>query len=307
MAATPLGIAIVHTVFKIFALILLMPCSKYLEKLSYLIIRDNSKNEQTELLDERFMAAPSVAISRCRTVASKMAELAVSSFKESLALLSAYSEKAADKIREEENKVDIYEDKIGSYLVKLSSHSMTEADSAEANKLLHVIGDFERISDHAVNIVESAEEINDKKLEFSGEARRELNVLIGAVSEILDLALQSFKNNDLDSAVMVEPLEQVVDYLRDYLKKQHIARLRRQECTIELGFVLTDLLTNLERVSDHCSNIAGCVLEISHENLDIHEYLRRVKGGEIKEFNDYYDYFKVKYAISPVSPASQTV
>lgn len=307
MAATPLGIAIVHTVFKIFALILLMPCSKYLEKLSYLIIKDNSKNEQTELLDERFMAAPSVAISRCRTVASKMAELAVSSFKESLALLSAYSEKAADKIREEENKVDIYEDKIGSYLVKLSSHSMTEADSAEANKLLHVIGDFERISDHAVNIVESAEEINDKKLEFSGEARRELNVLIGAVSEILDLALQSFKNNDLDSAVMVEPLEQVVDYLRDYLKKQHIARLRRQECTIELGFVLTDLLTNLERVSDHCSNIAGCVLEISHENLDIHEYLRRVKGGEIKEFNDYYDYFKVKYAISPVSPASQTV
>lgn len=307
MAANPLGIAIVHTVFKIFALLLLMPCSKYLEKLSFLIIKDNSKNEQTELLDERFMAAPSVAISRCRTVASKMAELAVSSFKEALSLLSAYSEKAADKVREEENKVDIYEDKIGSYLVKLSSHSMTEADSAEANKLLHVIGDFERISDHAVNIVESAEEINDKKLEFSGEARRELNVLISAVSEILDLALRSFKNNDLDSAVMVEPLEQVVDYLRDSLKKQHIARLRRQECTIELGFVLTDLLTNLERVSDHCSNIAGCVLEISHENLDIHEYLRRVKGGEIKEFNDYYDYFKVKYAIAPVNAAPKTI
>lgn len=307
MAASPLGIAIVHTVFKIFALILLMPCSKYLEKLSYLVVKDGDKNEQTQLLDERFMAAPSVAISRCRTVVAKMAELAVSSFKESLALLSSYNEKAADKIRADENKADIYEDKIGSYLVKLSNHSMTEADSAEANELLHVIGDFERISDHAVNIVESAEEINDKKLEFSGEARRELNVLISAVSEILDLALRSFKNNDLDSAVMVEPLEQVVDYLRDFLKKQHIARLRRQECTIELGFVLTDLLTNLERVSDHCSNIAACVLEISHENLDIHEYLRRVKGGEIKEFNDYYNYFKVKYAIEPVSSAPKTV
>ncbi len=307
LAANPLGIAIVHTVFKIIALFILMPCSHQLEKLSYLIIKDNSKNEQIQLLDERFMAAPSVAIGRCKTVASKMADLSVASFKEALALLSAYSEKTADKIREEENMVDNYEDKIGSYLVKLSSHSMTEADSAEANKLLHVIGDFERISDHAVNIVESAEEINDKKLEFSGEARRELNVLINAVSEILDLALRSFKNNDLDSAVMVEPLEQVVDYLRDYLKKQHIARLRKQECTIELGFILTDLLTNLERVSDHCSNIAGCVLEISHENLDIHEYLRKVKGGEMKEFNDYYDYFKVKYAIEPVNKAQKTV
>jgi len=193
--------------------------------------------------------------------------------------------------------VDVYEDKLSSYLVKLSAHDMSETDSAEANKLLHVIGDFERISDHAINVVNSAEEIHDKKLEFSGQAKKELNVLIDAVLEILELALASFERDDLDSAVMVEPLEQVVDYLRDVLKKQHIRRLRKQECTIELGFVLTDILTNLERVSDHCSNIAACILEIARDEMDVHEYLRNVKGGEMKEYNDYFDYFKVKYAL----------
>ena len=144
----------------------------------------------------------------------------------------------------------------------------------------------------------SAEEIHEKNMEFSGEAKRELKVLIDAVKEIIDISLKAFKENDLDSAIMVEPLEQVVDGLRDSLKHQHIARLRRKECTIELGFVLSDLLTNLERISDHCSNIAGCELEIAHEELDIHQYLRTVKGGSTKEFNDYFDYFKVKYALS---------
>ncbi len=295
--ASPAGIAIVHTVFKLIALALLMPFTKQLEKLSCLIISESRKNEKTELLDERLFVTPSVAIARCKEVTVSMARLAVESIKESTMLLGEYTEKAAMRVRAKEDEVDVYEDKLGSYLVKLSAHDLSEADNAEANKLLHVIGDFERISDHAINVTNSAEEIHDKKLEFSGQAKKELSVLISAVLEILDLALASFEKHDLDSAVMVEPLEQVVDYLRDTLKKQHIRRLRKQECTIELGFVLTDLLTNLERVSDHCSNIAACILEMDRDEMDVHEYLRSVKGGEMKEYNDYFEYFKVKYSL----------
>lgn len=295
--ASPVGVAIVHTVFKLIALLVLMPFTKQLEKLSCVIVPDSKKNEETQLLDERLLATPSVAIVRCREVAVSMAKTAVGSIKEAVVLLGNYNEKAAVHARELEDEVDVYEDKLSSYLVKLSAHDMSESDSAEANKLLHVIGDFERISDHAINVVNSAEEIHDKKLEFSGQAKKELTVLIDAVLEILVLAFASFERDDLDSAVMVEPLEQVVDYLRDVLKKQHIRRLRKQECTIELGFVLTDILTNLERVSDHCSNIAACILEIARDEMDVHEYLRTVKGGEMKEYNDYFDYFKVKYAL----------
>lgn len=295
--ASPVGIAIVHTVFKLIALALLMPFTKQLEKLSCLIVSESRKNEKTELLDERLFVTPSVAIARCKEVTVSMARLAVESIKESTMLLGEYTEKAAMRVRAKEDEVDVYEDKLGSYLVKLSAHDLSEADNAEANKLLHVIGDFERISDHAINVTNSAEEIHDKKLEFSGQAKKELSVLISAVLEILDLALASFEKHDLDSAVMVEPLEQVVDYLRDTLKKQHIRRLRKQECTIELGFVLTDLLTNLERVSDHCSNIAACILEMDRDEMDVHEYLRSVKGGEMKEYNDYFEYFKVKYSL----------
>lgn len=295
--ASPLGIAIVHTVFKLIALALLMPFTKQLEKLSYILVKDGKKSEEMQLLDERLLATPSVAIGRCKEVTVAMARSAVESIKESVALLGEYTEKTAMRVRKMESEVDVYEDKLGSYLVKLSAHDMSEADSTEANKLLHVIGDFERISDHAINVVNSAEEIHDKKLEFSGQAKKELSVLVSAVMEILDLALTSFEKDDLDSAVMVEPLEQVVDYLRDTLKKQHIRRLRKQECTIELGFVLTDLLTNLERVSDHCSNIAACILEMDRDEMDVHEYLRGVKDGATKEYNDYFDYFKVKYSL----------
>ena len=292
------GVAILHTSFNICAISILAPFGKLLVKLSTFIVPEGSEQDETKLLDERFFTVPSVAIERSRTVAVTMAEMAVESIHDALGLLDNFSQKEADRLREVEGKVDVFEDKLGSYLVKLSSHNMSENDSNEANKLLHVIGDFERLSDHALNIVESAEEIRDKNLEFSGEAKRELKVLIDAVKEIIDISLKAFKENDLDSAIMVEPLEQVVDNLRDSLKKQHIARLRRKECTIELGFVLSDLLTNLERISDHCSNIAGCELEIAHEDLDIHQYLNNVKGGSTKEFNDYFDYFKVKYALT---------
>ena len=295
MNAGYIGIAVVHTLFKLAALAIIAPFYRGLEKLACFIIRDGKKSEEAMLLDERFFTVPSVAIDRSKTVAITMAEVAVQSIHDALEVLDKYDEKEADRIREMETKVDLYEDKLGSYLVKLSSHDMTENDSAEANKLLHVIGDFERISDHAVNIVESAEEIHDKNVDFSGKAKSELQTITNAVKEIVDMVLTAFREDDLQLAFKVEPLEQVIDDLRDYMRRQHVIRLRSGECTIELGFVLTDLLTNLERISDHCSNIAGCVLEIARDELDIHEYLRQVKDVEAKEFNKYYDMYKAKY------------
>ena len=291
-------IAVVHTSFKLIALAIIAPFAKYLEKLACLIVRESKESEENKLLDERFYTVPSVAIERSRTVAVTMAEVAVESIKDSLKLLDGYNEKEADKVRDAEGKVDVYEDKLGSYLVKLSSHSMTESDSAEANKLLHVIGDIERISDHAVNIVESAEEIHDKKLKFSDEATAEMNTLVAAINEILDLTLEAFRNNDLVVSSRVEPLEQVVDQLRDTLKFNHVERLSAGNCTIELGFVFGDILTNLERIADHCSNIAGCVLEMAKDEMDIHEYLRNVRGDEQGEFFKLYEAFKDKYAVA---------
>ena len=203
-----------------------------------------------------------------------------------------------EKIRDDENRVDMYEDKLGSYLVKLTTQDMREEDSHEANKLLHVISDFERISDHALNLAASAEEIYDKKLDFSVEAKKELATLSAAIREILDITLDSFVTDNLDKAITVEPLEQVVDHLKELLRKRHIKRLRKQECTIELGFVLTDILTDFERVSDHCSNIAACMLEMAHDEFDVHEYLRSVKAGGEEEFNHYFEYYTMKYNIA---------
>jgi len=297
-AADPFLIAVLHTAFKLVALALLMPASNLLVKLAEKLVPETSKkDEQTQLLDERLLATPAVAIERCRVVAVNMAELAVSSLKDSFEMLSAFDAKRGDSIREAEDKVDLYEDKLGSYLVKLTAQPLTEADSAQATELLHLIGDFERISDHAVNILDSAEEIFEKQLAFSADAKREISVMMSAVSEILELSLTAFREGDLDSAIMVEPLEQVVDSLSDVIKKQHINRLRQGGCTIEMGFILSDVLTNLSRISDHCSNVAGCLLEISHESMDMHQALRRAKSGEEKEFNHYFDYFSMKYRV----------
>ena len=298
IVASPLTIAVTHTGFKLVALALLLPCTKLLEKLSYLFVRvSEDEKEEAELLDERLIGTPSVAIQRCHEVATTMAEEAIGGVKTAITLLTEFDEKKIEVLRKSESKVDTYEDKIGSYLVKLSTHNMTNEDSAEANTLLHLIGDIERISDHSLNIMGSAEEMHEKKLEFSAEAKNELSVMVGAINEILDLTLESFKNGDMDSAIMVEPLEQVVDYLKEKLRKRHIKRLSSGDCTIEMGFILSDLLTTLERVSDHCSNIAACLLEMEHEDLDLHEYLRSVKAGNEKEYNHYYDYFKMKYEI----------
>ena len=293
------GIAAVHTVFKILSVISLAPLSNLLEKLACLTVRGSDKkgDEYTDMLDDRLLATPSVAIDRSRAVACHMAEVAMTSFSKSLALFDNYDSKVADEIRSEENAVDIYEDALGSYLVKLSERDMDAVDSHEVTKLLHMIGDLERISDHAVNLIESVEELRDKNLSFSDSAKKELHSLMGAVDEILVITKGALVESDMVKAASVEPLEQVVDYLKDQIRLQHTLRLQKSECTIEHGFVLADVLTNLERVSDHCSNIAGCLIEMSkHESLGVHEYLHEVKAGS-PEFTKLYNGFLEKYSI----------
>jgi len=298
VAVTPLLIALIHTIFNFLAVVILMPFTKLLEKLAHILVRDSKSAETTQMLDKRLLATPSVAVERCREVAAAMAEISVKSLLKSLDLITNYTEKAADEVRNDENRVDHYEDELGTYLVKLSTHRMSEADSAEVSKLLHIIGDFERISDHAVNIVESAEEINDKKLSLSADAQRELSVMLDAIREILDLALKAFSGGDYNKVFMIEPLEEVIDHLRDSLKRRHIARLQRNDCTIEMGFVLSDLLINLERVADHCSNVGCCMIEMTHESLDVHEYLTKLKAQPDNEFTSGYEYYRTKYSLS---------
>ena len=293
-------IAVVHSAFNIICTILWIPFTRLLEKLACLTVRDNETKEKYEILDERLLATPAIAVERSKAVAETMAQISVQTFKDSFTLLDDYSQEVCDKVMNGENKVDKYEDRLGSYLVKVSSLELTDDDSVEATKLLHIINDFERISDHSVNILQSAEEIAEKRLKFSGEAKRELAVMMSAVSEIVDLAYNSFINEDLDSAIQVEPLEEVVDKLKASIKSNHIARLQKGDCTIELGFVLTDLVTNLERVSDHCSNLAGCMLEMAHKDMAIHKYLRSVKDGHKEEYNHYFDYFNMKYDINKI-------
>ena len=292
------GIATVHTIFNLLCTLILLPFGRLLEKMAYITIPDKEEKEEYQMLDERLLATPAVAVERCKDTVTSMAQISVATIKQALNNFDSYTVKIGEEVRAGEAKVDQYEDHLGTYLVKLSALDMTHADSNETTKLLHILGDFERISDHAVNVIESAEEMKDKHSEFSGIAKQEINSMISAVNEILDLALDAFCNENLNSAFLVEPLEQVVDYLKDTIKKNHIARLRKNECTIELGFILSDLITNLERVADHCSNIAGCMLEMTHEDLDIHEYLRNVKNGEIREFNEAYEHYMTKYSIA---------
>ncbi len=291
-------IAIAHTAFKVICTVFWFPLIKVLEKLATVTVRDTEEKEHYEILDERLFATPAVAVDRSRTVTEKMAEISVDAITKALSLLNEYKGEYSDEIVKAEKKADKYEDKLGSYLVKVSSLELSDEDSVEATKLLHIISDFERISDHAVNVLSSAEEIEDKKLAFSEKAKAEILILAAAVEEITQLAYKSFKENDLNAAMMVEPLEQVVDDLRDVIKGKHIKRLQEGRCTIELGFILGDLLTNLERVSDHCSNIAGLVLEMEHKEMDIHKYLRQMKKSPESDYNKLYDAYREKYHIA---------
>ena len=299
--ASPLGIAIVHTVFKIFALTLLMPFTRQLEKLSYFIIKDSEEDKDNVLLlDERLFSTPAVAVERCDNIALDMAKISMQSLKNSMNIIFDYDDKKAEQILKDENTVDKYEDELGSYLVKLGAISLSDSDSRDVSKLLRIIGDLERISDHSVNILESANEIQSKNLSFSESAKKELSVMMNAISDILDITLDAFRNDDLKKAYEVEPLEQVVDNLQNLLKKRHVSRLRKKECTIEMGFVLSDVLTNLERVSDHCSNIAICMIEIAHESFDTHGYIQELKLNHDKEFDENVQKLSRKYMLESV-------
>lgn len=292
-------IAGIHTVFKLFSVLVLFPFSKLLEKLAYMTIKGDDKkgDEFTGMLDDRLLVTPTVAINSARTVTCRMAEISIDAMEKAISILNNYDPKVCQEIRDDEDKADIYEDVLGSYLVKLSSKDMNEVDSHETTKLLHMIGDFERISDHSVNLVESAEEIKDKEIHFSETAVNELNVLYGAVSEIMTITKEAFINNDLQKANAVEPLEQVVDQLKDKIKRNHTIRLQKSECSIELGFILADILTDFERVADHCSNIAGCLIEMSrHESLDLHNYLHEVRASD-KDYAELYKQYMAKYAL----------
>jgi len=294
------GIAVVHTLFNILSTLLMFPFVKQLETLARLAVRSEKESDEFKLLDPRLLATPSVAISQAFRLVSDMARMSSEAFVGSLTALSVYSESAAESIIGKENIVDLYEDKLGSYLVQISMHELSVQDSREVSKLLHVIGDYERISDHAVNVILSAQEMKDKKVRFSKQAEKEIDVISAAVKEILENSVDCFINNDIELASQVEPLAQVIDMLRTEIRGNHVQRMQSGECTIELGFILSDILTSLERVADHCSNIAVSVIEMGkHGGLNSHDYLRRVKNGEVDgNFFEMYEVYTKKYFLT---------
>jgi len=275
-------IAVVHSLFNVLSTLLIFPFVKQLEKLARFAVRGEKGTDEFKMLDPRLLATPAVAISQCFKLVSDMARMSCEALVTSLAALDTYSESDAESVVELEDKVDMYEDKLGSYLVQVSIHELSVRDSQEVSKLLHVIGDFERISDHAANIIQAAQEMKDKNVRFSEQAEKEIDIISAAVREILDNSVRCFIDNDVALASQVEPLEQVIDMLRTEIRGRHVMRLQSGECTIELGFILADILTNLGRVADHCSNIAVSVIELEkHGELNSHDYLRKVKSGEV--------------------------
>ncbi len=280
-SATMYGIAIAHSLFNILCTAMLLPAGNLLEKLAIRMVPDAAHKEEAAVeLDERLLATPSLALRQCRAVANDMAECAVRALENALAAFTHYTPALADSIRADEDRCDHYEDVIGTYLVKLSAQKMGEAESEEATELLKTIGDLERISDHAVNVLESAEELQAKGLSFSGSARAELITLSDAIREILSLAETAFLHQDVEAAMKVEPLEQVIDTLKEEMRTRHILRMQQGQCSIEAGFVWSDLLTDLERTSDHCSNIAGCVIDAAQHNLNLHETLHAIRRSD---------------------------
>ena len=294
-SATMYGIAIAHTAFNVACTALLLPASGLLEKLAIRLVPDGKKKDAEVTLDERLLATPPLALEQCSVVAEDMAYYASGALKKAIDCVMEFDPKAAQEVRESEDETDKYEDMLGTYLLKLGAEPLSDTASEEVTELLKLIGDFERIGDHAVNIIESAEEMHDKQLEFSRSAKYELSVMSAAVGEVMDLAVKAFAENDAQAASCVEPLEQVVDDLKDELRTRHILRMKKGECSIEAGFVWSDLLTNLERASDHCSNVALCVLDLKKHTLSAHETQHERK--DVPEFAEHYRRYSEKYAL----------
>jgi len=295
-AANAFNIAIVHTVFNVVATGLMLPFNKVLEKLAYMTIPEDEEKEVFSRLDERLFEAPSIAIGRCHDIAAEMANLASASMLRAMSLLDKYDPEIAAQVVSDEDAVDKYEDELGSYLVKLSNRNLSHQDSLEITELLHNIGDFERISDHAMNIMETAQEMYEKNASFSEEAWVEITRMKEALQTIMEMAITAFEKNDLEMALKVEPLEDVVDDLKSILRGRHIERLKANKCTIELGFMFSDLLTNYERVSDHCSNIAVSLLTSAQDNMDVHAFLNESRKLE-KEYQDLYKEYQAQFGV----------
>ena len=294
------GIAVVHTLFNIISTVLLIPFCGAIEKLAIKTIRSNKQEREIDVfdtLDERFLDVPSFAVEKCRELVCDMAKISGKAFNKATALLETFNAEEFSEVERLETMIDKYEDKTSTYLIKIAATQMSAKDSKVVTELLHCIGDIERISDHALNLAETAKEVYDKKISFSDQAKKDIAIITAAASEILDLAITALTQDDLEMAKRVEPLEQVIDRLNRKIKSGHIERLRQGDCTMELGFILSDLLTNYERVSDHCSNIAVCFIEIAHDSFETHEYLNQLKTSGEKEFSDLYEAYKQKYYI----------
>lgn len=295
-AINPVGIAFCHTIFNVATTLMLIPFTKQLEKIATWAVKEKiGKDEAPVFLDERLLVTPSFAIVECKNLTSTMGIMAKKNFFRSLKMVNKFSEKRLEKILRKEPRIDMYEDKLGSFLVKLSNKSLAEEDSREVSKLLHAISDFERIGDHAVNILKVAREMNEKQLEFSPVAKAELQQVVSALSEIMDITTEAFSEDDIEKAKRVEPLEQVIDIMIAEAKNKHIERLQKGECTIELGFMLTEVLNNIERVSDHCSNVAACMIQINQSSFDRHQYLNNIKSTGEEAFEQLFEEYKAKY------------
>ncbi len=297
MRISSVEIAIVHTVFNILNTAMLMPFSKQLEKLAKWLVRERSTDHPVGYLDELLLATPSVAIVESKRQIVKMAELSRDTLIEAIRMLSAYSESDAERIEKNEALIDTYEDTLGSYLVKLSACELSEHDAGEISKLLLSIGDFERLGDHALNILYAAREMHEKELSFSEQAKRELTSITAAMAEIITITVDSFDRSDLELAAKVEPLEQVIDGLIATTNARHIERLKKGKCTIELGFILADVLNNCQRASDHCSNIAVCLIQTKRDAFETHSYLNKVRSSGSRGFVDAFNHYAATYVL----------
>ncbi len=304
--ASLMGIAVFHTVFNILCTLFMLPLSGVLEKTVCRLIPDGASPERVKELDERLFESPAIALSQCRQVLDRMAKEAIGAIKESLTCVLDYKKPKAEEIRRAENETDHLEDILGTYLLKITSHQLGEEESQKSTEYMKLIGDYERIADHAVNILESAEEMQQKKIAFSEEAEQEYRMICAALSEILDLSYRAFINGDALAAKKTEPLEQVIDVLKEELRIRHIRRLQKRECSVEAGFIWSDLLTDIERVSDHCSNISGGVLDRVSHTMNIHENQRSFRNSD-EDFKQQYKQFQDKYSLGAPSvfPASE--
>lgn len=295
-----IGVAVIHTLFNFLNTFVLLPFKKPLIRLCELTIKKSAEKTHTVFLDERLFNNTPLAISECHRLTAEMANYARDSLFKAMDMIENYSHDTADYIKSTESLIDKYEDKLGTYLLRISNNGLAETESHSVARMLHTIGDFERIGDHALNVCKTAEEIRNKSIVFSKDAAAEIKVITEAVREIVNMTVDSFVNDDPQTASHVEPLEQVIDKLKKTLKSRHVSRLQNHECTIELGFVFTDLLTNYERISDHCSNVAVYTMQLPSDKLDTHKYLNAIKSSESGAFVEDYDMYKKKYSVDGI-------